>query len=905
MGKTTLFIASPGRGNNREALFNELLSLYPGNDYSHVLYLSPDNFLLSEARDLFFSFRRDKGEGPAYIPFRSMTVRQFAADLYGESGGKTPVSGHIRTLILCELLRGNGTGYAAILSDLYRKSRNYLPGMDFPGIKEKIGKLIDEEKARERALQALGTLEKYEDELKLKELADPEDILMDCIPFIKEAPGFETLVIDGFLDPSPLEFEVIKTLIEKAGRVHVIVEENTEMLKQLRSYQKDIVIKKLEPGIRRKTASYYSYPSIEDEVEGIAKGIKKLIIEGTRPREIAVCFPLLAKYLPMVQRIFRKYGVPADIGEYNLSTTRPFVLIEEMITCMEEDYPRSDFLSLLTSPYLNAVPHIVKERAVAYSYRAGIVKGKESWRSIRETLLNAHRGRIMDTEKQELAEFQKELGSIINIIEELKLEKDLSSFIDIFESALTKLGFFDSLGDNSEISEKITRQFSELRNFAGLYAKGSHSSSPGFYLRYMLKDLKGSLRNREGVRLLPFELAAGADTKVLFFGGILEGDFPSRPGIDPILPEKVKKALGMPHLEYYLKRQKQYFNRLLNVSLHDPYFSCPSADGDKVFLPSPFLEWGESIKPLNLDIFSEEEVLEREGSISKETLNPIYWSGELFRTKSDNSALQKRMAMIARGSISVTDIDFYRKCPLRFYIEKVLGLEKEVPPKFEVESRLWGSLAHKTMEYLFREGDVEIEMLEEKILEGLEKGLEHFPIGGFWSIVAKEIFLKIMPRMKEQENDIRIEGFSPCMVEKSIKAEIGGLKLRGKIDRVDKKVQSPKSKVQKNKEDESVILLDYKTGGIDNDSLQLPLYAFMWQETSSEKVEKVGYYSLKEGRVKWYPGKKTGMEEFISNAVSSAQELAGEIRKGKFPSEPFKLTECRYCDHSPLCGAAK
>jgi hypothetical protein len=200
---------------------------------------------------------------------------------------------------------------------------------------------------------------------------------------------------------------------------------------------------------------------------------------------------------------------------------------------------------------------------------------------------------------------------------------------------------------------------------------------------------------------------------------------------------------------------------------------------------------------------------------------------------------------------------------------------------------------------------VDPEMLEEKILEGLEKGLEHFPIGGFWSMVAKEIFLKIMPALKEQENDIRIEGFRPYMVEKSIKAEVGGLKLRGKIDRVDKKCQMPNAKCQKDKEDSTVILLDYKTGGIDKDSLQLPLYAFMWQETSSETVEKVGYYSLKEGRVKWYPGKRTGMEEFIGNAVQSAEELAGKIRKGIFPPEPFKPTECRYCDHSPLCGAAK
>lgn len=896
MGRKTLFTSVPGAVNEKEMLFDELFSQCPGHDYSSVLYLSPDNFLLSEARDLFFAYRNKKGAGPAYIPFRSTTLRQYAADLYGEYGGKNPVSGRLRTLILSELLGEEGTGYAAILSDLFRKCRNYLPGTGLSEVKERVKGLIAEEKAMERAFQSFGVLELYEEKIEQKGLADPEDILGECVRIIKDMPGPGVLVVDGFMDPSPLEFEVINALIEKAGRVYVLAEENTDMLSRIRSCLKDMEEKKAGKNGRRKNTVCYSYPSIEDEVEGIAKRIKKLILEGTRPWDITVCFPSLAKYLPMVRRIFRKYGLPVDVREYNLSATRQIMLIEELLSCLEEDYPRSDFLSVLASPHLSAVPAIVRERAVAYSYGAGIVKGRESWLSVRETILNSPKGGISEEEKHDLAEFRKGLEAVIDTIEGMKPAGDLPSFVSAFESGLSKLGFFDALGRDSEAAAMVKRQLLELRCFGEIFADEIENASPGYYLRYMLKDLKCSAREREGVRLLPFELAAGAGGEVLFFGGILEGDFPSRPGIDPILPEEVKKALGMPHLEYYLKRQKQYFLRLLNASRRDPYFSCPSADGDKVFLPSPFLEWGEALKPPPLDIFSEEEALAVEGSINNDSAGSIYWSGEMLRSRNARAALKERVSALTRGYVSVTDMDFYRKCPMRFYIEKVLGLEKESPPRFEVESRLWGSLAHKAMEHLFREGDVEIDLLEEKIMEGLEKGLEHFPVGSFWSMVAKEIFIKIMPALKEQETDIRIEGFRPCMVEKGIKAEVGGLRLRGKIDRVDIKTVERR---------DSILLLDYKTGAVDNESLQLPLYAFMWQETSQGTVEKLGYYSLKEGSVKWYPGKRTSMENFIQKAVTSAEELAGEIRKGAFPPEPFKPAECRYCDHSPLCGAAK
>ncbi len=96
--------------------------------------------------------------------------------------------------------------------------------------------------------------------------------------------------------------------------------------------------------------------------------------------------------------------------------------------------------------------------------------------------------------------------------------------------------------------------------------------------------------------------------------------------------------------------------------------------------------------------------------------------------------------------------------------------------------------------------------------------------------------------------------------------------------------------------------MDYKTGNIDSHSLQLPLYAAMWQKNFNDHVERLGYYSLKEGKVTWYPGKKVTMEEFIQGALQKTKELIEEIRKGQFQPEPFNSNECRYCYHGPLCN---
>ena len=147
--------------------------------------------------------------------------------------------------------------------------------------------------------------------------------------------------------------------------------------------------------------------------------------------------------------------------------------------------------------------------------------------------------------------------------------------------------------------------------------------------------------------------------------------------------------------------------------------------------------------------------------------------------------------------------------------------------------------------------------------------------------------------------NIRMQGFSPFKVEEKLKAQIDGLKLNGNVERVDRKETTNDEHRTSNIEHRithdarcpTVVLMDYKTGNIDSHSLQLPLYAGMWQAKFNEHVERLGYYSLKEGKVTWYPGKKITMEEFIQGALQKTKELIEQIRKGQFQPEPFNDNE--------------
>ena len=901
MKLSELIIAPPGTRNRQDPVFEKIIDLCPGNDYSSVLYLGPDAPFLTHAKRLFYNYLAKSGDRKAYIPFRAVTLKQLSYNLYETHGEDEIISDEIRTLLLLQLLEEKNLGYARLLSGLLNKIRHHILDRDLKEVKAEINRLIFEDKARDRALKAIDILQAYEDLLDENNYIDSERILQASIPFIEQHCAYAVIVIDGFHDPTRLEKAVLWSLINKSDNMLILTEDKTpfsDMMKKDRPFS----VTSLRPSSKRTGSGYIAYPSIEDEVEGIAKNIKKLIFDGTMPWDISLSFPNLSRYLPLVKRVFNRYGIPVSIGEYTLSNTLPIIAIHEIISCIEDDYPRTDLLSVLTSPLFPSISGNIKEQAVSLSYEAGIIKGRESWLSIKRTLLSESFN-MSDEDRKQIEAFQQGIHDIVALMESIRNSQDLTSYVTAFLSALEKLGYFEALGsdasDNSGgIAGKISRQFSALTRFALAHDLSNNNMHPGQLLRFVLETLSSSDTNNDGVRVLSYEQASSLATKELFFGGMVEGEFPSKPPIDPIMPEKVKHALGMPFLEYYLKRQRQYFNRLLNISEKPPHFSCPTAEGDKMFLPSPFLNWDQAVRPNAPDIFSEEEVLVREGEIrGSEAASKVLWDSDLHLNKASLHMVGEKM----RGYLNVTDIDSYRKCPMRFYIERVLKLEVKKPPRFEVEARLWGSLAHNVMEQLFKDGYREIDDIDTRLFQCLDAALTQFPIDAFWGKVAKEIFQKLLPKIKEQEQVLRSQGFTPVMVEKKLTADIHGLKLKGKIDRIDQK-SSQQSAVssQEKQTQNSVILLDYKTGNIDPDGLQMPLYALMWSAYAVEPVDKVGYYSLKEGKITWYP-KKGSMEDYMNEKLVTAQELVSNMRKGYFPPEPYRATDCRYCSHSPFC----
>ena len=194
------------------------------------------------------------------------------------------------------------------------------------------------------------------------------------------------------------------------------------------------------------------------------------------------------------------------------------------------------------------------------------------------------------------------------------------------------------------------------------------------------------------------------------------------------------------------------------------------------------------------------------------------------------------------SNIRVTDIDSYRTCHRKFFIEKILKLEPSETKEYEIEAMLLGTIIHEIMEELmaksrsYRDYD-EMKAEAEKLLGKL---LDEKPLENYWKNFIRDSFLSILPEIYEIESGLRDEGYSFMKAEALVEGEvIKNIKLKGKIDRIDIKIQNSKLKVESSKNnkpvtDNEVELIDYKTGAAQlsraeilnkGASLQLFLYA--------------------------------------------------------------------------------
>lgn len=158
-------------------------------------------------------------------------------------------------------------------------------------------------------------------------------------------------------------------------------------------------------------------------------------------------------------------------------------------------------------------------------------------------------------------------------------------------------------------------------------------------------------------------------------------------------------------------------------------------------------------------------------------------------------------------SLSVTSFRDYLKCPFRFYLKRGLRMEAVDPQKAEMDAMDFGTLCHAALEAMGRPDSPVRDSTDAAVLRGFLLGeLERAARDTFGNSLVLPLVVQLesarqrLAKAAEVQAQLRAGGWVIDRTEWAFEINVGGLPVRGKIDRIDR-----------NELTGEVRVIDYKT----------------------------------------------------------------------------------------------
>jgi hypothetical protein len=945
-----LFLAPFGAHDAGERLLRAALAT--GVEPREILYLCPSPRKQRLVQVQFFKL----ANRPAIVPPQFKTPSQVARDLHEQFGAARRFTSELKPLLLQRLLTQEAAshkpqatsrkrpgdsspiahhsslpsiGYARAVGDFVTEIKRYVPRSEQADLKDRFqGLLAAYEKPLARALEALDALELYDRELASRNWADDEDIMAEAAVHVgRNRACPRVLVLDSFVAPNRLEADLISALVSQtdttialgyAGelddRDYVLASRFIELVQAWGGFTTEQIPAPPAPP----EPQLFAFPTIEDEVAGICRDI---LARGKdiNLAETVVAFPKLEDYTALVRRVFERYEIPATVyPSTDLESSPPVVAVLELLRAIDSDYERIATAAAFGSPFLPGLLKLKTEsdsanrdRAAAalnhYSRRARVIKGRVNWNNI-ASRLEAAEDRLDDTELEYVKGLQSRIREATELIKEmLESAETLGESALALKQLLGKLGYLndvdaasdedvEQLQDRKKLYDILDSLSAFERDFGEAHVNRRQFMKTLVYLIGMA-DRKPDA-DPAGVLVVKTTETLGLTPKHLYFGGLTETNLPGAYSGDPILPDRVRKELGMPDIDWHRDLERFNFCRTMSASPNTPFLSFYDSDEGRPVLPSPFLTIAP-LRPVPSEIIyskAEEQVAQGKtaGVRFADTCRPV----DFGRDPDVLKALAARFG--PERPISVTRLEAYRTCPYLFYLENILGLETPEEPRYDVDARQWGLVVHRVMEKLYARGLLPVEQVHDAAMKALDATLGEVELPVFWQEVTRRVFANLLPDLVRCEMELREDGFQPQKTELSLKGDLAkDIAVRGRFDRVDSSATAFR-------------VLDYKTGRpgnftpkavIDGTHVQLPLYAWLYQQAKPGlAIDNFGVYALREPEVIWFSRRKYTVGELVRAALANAVAIVQSIRKGEFPALPADDRVCEYCNLGHTCG---
>lgn len=526
------------------------------------------------------------------------------------------------------------------------------------------------------------------------------------------------------------------------------------------------------------------------------------------------------------------------------------------------------------------------------------------------------------------------IGAIKYILEKLNIEKKLSRFEDNI-----------SLQERVAISYRDNQAFNRFRevinNLEEVWAATNRSAS----LSGVLSDIRDYLtsinfsykRNYgSGIKVLSPTEIRGLKFHSVFVLGMEQNKFPKLVMQNPLLKDherlNLRSFFYIPlSIEIY-EREKLLFYLVIQASAKELFltYSATNEEGQPN-LKSLFIEDVLNLIP--------EDAVSKPYTPKRVSLNPSPYLTHLLNVEAqrnstsfsayegcfkDQTMLEKVRANTYAKTFSISTLNNYAKCPMKYFMVTELGLTDEKEAVDGISKPELGSIKHEVLARVLTDyKELDINNLVDTVADVLEKVCEEkgykgdeYPHQWLWELEKVNIIesLSSLIEMELQRGTLK-----PCLFEwrfgndeKPFYLEVDDKKIpiRGIIDRIDKDEEGHYA-VYDYKDRVSTARKDIEGGR----ELQLPIYIMAVEQLLGEVVG-TSYLDIREGKAKQpfykkdfkeklgFDNVRSGefepdqWESWLNDVKAQAVNYVKDIANGYFPTIPHS---CLYCHLEDIC----
>jgi RecB family exonuclease len=411
---------------------------------------------------------------------------------------------------------------------------------------------------------------------------------------------------------------------------------------------------------------------------------------------------------------------------------------------------------------------------------------------------------------------------------------------------------------------------------------------------------------REGIQIIGLLETRGITFKRVYVPSFNEGFFPFRGEKDVLLNANFRSLFGLHTLLDREDLQFYYLKRIVDAADRTGFLSIDDRTGE-IDVKSRYTYYFEDL--YRVEKKDPEYILPIGTGNCRQSESGGYQGNENGGENgfAGEAALPVQPAFLRSPVLQLSrlDLDTMKRCETKYYISRVLGIEKEEVLSREIELNEVGRKVHELFFELYRTpGD------NKRYRERFEELFRHcFERSMFYSreeALLKRVLHANLRQVLENDLERFTKGYRVCAdyAETELSAQIGGKEstytLRGRIDRVD---LLPSGGYE---------IIDYKTGTLPGrgdhfekkgfKEVQLGFYGLMFKKTYPEAdLLRLSYYDLTGGNRTEVVVDPSQIGPYLEAFEMHIIDFLDNLNSGRTLGLAHEHEECAYCPYFNIC----